>query len=194
MYTAGGQFPTPGISSEPLLSIRCAQAVRPYLPEDMINSDPSFVSILIDTPVTYSRIAGASPVHLSKIQHSLEISISIEGKTLTKGSVPLNATKHALPFFLASLKPRAEAYNVACSATLGSQKFTASSLLTYLPAPPSEIGSVTKMDMRTGALLARPATGSGGPYEALFPIGFYTDYDGYLATNMSVIAELKSQG
>jgi len=72
------------------------------------------------------------------------------------------------------------------------QTFEASAALYYLPNP-SE-GSVTKMDLRTGALLAKPANGSGGNYEAVFPIGFYTTYDGYLASNTSVLDELKAQG
>ena len=72
------------------------------------------------------------------------------------------------------------------------QTFEASAALYYLPDP--SVGSVTKMDLRTGALLAKPANGSGGNYEAVFPIGFYTTYDSYLASNASVLDELKAQG
>jgi hypothetical protein len=50
------------------------------------------------------------------------------------------------------------------------------------------------MDLRTGALMAKPANGSGGDYESIFPIGFYTTFDGYLAGNLSVLDELKEQG
>jgi len=51
------------------------------------------------------------------------------------------------------------------------------------------------MDLRTGALLARPANGKGGPFERVFPIGFYTSYSGYLAMNYStVLPQLKQQG
>lgn len=75
---------------------------------------------------------------------------------------------------------------------IGNQVFEATATLSYLPNPPE--GSVTKMDLRTGALLAKPANGSGGDYEAVFPIGFYTTYDGYLASNFSILDELKAQG
>lgn len=123
------------------------------------------------------------------------MTVSVNGKKLTSGHVPLNATKFALPFSLSSLKPRAEAYNITCSATFSSQEFRTTALLTYLPDPPADIGSVTKMDLRTGGLLARPANGKGGPFEAVFPIGFYTSYGGFLETNYStVLPVLKQQG
>lgn len=51
------------------------------------------------------------------------------------------------------------------------------------------------MDLRTGALLARPADGGGsGAYDYVLPIGFYTQFDPYLTTNLSQLNELKSQG
>ena len=53
---------------------------------------------------------------------------------------------------------------------------------------------MTKTDLRTGALLAKPATGEDGPYETVFPIGFYTDFSSYIAANLSVLNELKEQG
>ncbi|KAK7684428.1 hypothetical protein QCA50_012375 [Cerrena zonata] len=74
-----------------------------------------------------------------------------------------------------------------------SQTFQTTSQLFFLP-PPASGRSVTRMDLRTGALLSRPATGKGGPYETVFPIGFYTDFGGYLASNLSVLDDLKSQG
>jgi hypothetical protein len=64
--------------------------------------------------------------------------------------------------------------------------------LSYLPNPTNS--SVTKMDLRTGALLAKPADGSDGEYESFFPIGFFTWFDGYLAGNLSILDELKAQG
>lgn len=192
----GGQFPIPAASSAPLLALRCSPAIKPYLSEDVAPSDPSSVSILVDSPITFSYISGAVPI-LGSPSHlgSLDVTVSVDGKKLTGGHVPLNVTKHALPFSLSSLKPRAEAYNITCSATLSSQKFYTTALLTYLPDPPADIGSVTKMDLRTGALLARPANGKGGPFETVFPIGFYTSYGGFLAKNYSTaLPELKQQG
>jgi len=53
---------------------------------------------------------------------------------------------------------------------------------------------VVKLDARTGALLAKPANGEGGAYEPVLPIGFYTGFGDYLATNLSLIDEAKAQG
>lgn len=50
------------------------------------------------------------------------------------------------------------------------------------------------MDMRSGALLAKPPTGEDGPYQYVFPIGFYTQYGSYLASNLSIPGILKEQG
>ena len=50
------------------------------------------------------------------------------------------------------------------------------------------------MDLRTGVLLAQPANGSEGAFAPVFPIGFYTLFDSYLATNLSIPATLASQG
>lgn len=193
----GGRFPVPAASTKPLLALRCGPAIRPYLPEDATH--PSAVSpttILIDTPITFSEIVGATPITLGP--GFLDVTVSVNGKKLTSGAVPLNATKHALPFSLSNLKAQKAAYTITCSATFSSskQKFTATSLLTYLPNPPPEIGSVTKYDARTGALLARPLGGAkNAPFEPVFPVGFYTGFGNYLQTNYSTaLPELKSQG
>ncbi|KAF8994884.1 hypothetical protein BDQ17DRAFT_1366275 [Cyathus striatus] len=191
----GGHFPVPATSSTPLLALRCSQAIRPYLPEDASSTDGS-VAILIDTPVVFSHISNAAPITISHPTSpgSLIVTVSANGKKIASGSVPLNATKHALPFSLSALEPRAAAYDLTCSATFASQTFKATGSLTYLPAKPASIGSVTKMDLRTGALLARPANGKGGAYAPVFPIGFYTQFDNYLAQDLTIPATLKSQG
>ncbi|KAI3614836.1 hypothetical protein WG66_003340 [Moniliophthora roreri] len=189
----GGEFPIPDISDVPLLALRCGPAVKPYLPEDTIaTDDKSFVSILVDTPVVFSKILGAEPI--SDTSSDLSITVAVNGETLTSGTVPLNATKHPLSFSLSSLEPRTEAYAISCTTSVGGQTFTHSNTLTYLPEKPADIGSVTKMDMRTGALLAKPADGSDGPYERVLPIGFYTQFDSFLAKNLSAIKVLKDQG
>jgi hypothetical protein len=198
----GGQFPIPAISDTPLLALRCAQAIRPYLPGDEVEGLLS--AILIDTPIVHSYIDNAEPI-LGLIHNTDPTSISVDtvnvkvfvdDHLLTSGSVPLNVTKYELPFSLSDLQPSSKSYQISCiaSANYESQTFSASGLLTYLPNPPSEFGSVTRMDLRTGALLARPADGKGGPYSPVFPIGFYTNYGGYLAQNLSILAELASQG
>lgn len=189
----GGNFPTPSTSSTPLLSFRCAPAIRPYLAEDKVGE------IIIDSLVTYTEIDGAQPITLSSNGSQpttggghLTVEISVDGKTLANGSVPLNATKYALPITLSSLQTQKGAYNVSCSATYSNQSFNTSTALSYLPDPQS--GSVTKMDLRSGALLAKPIGNAKGAYEPVFPIGFYTSFDGYLATNLSALNDLKAQG
>ncbi|PCH43231.1 hypothetical protein WOLCODRAFT_138259 [Wolfiporia cocos MD-104 SS10] len=190
----GGEFPTPPTSSSPLLAFRCAPALRPYLPEDALAP----AGILVDTFLTHSEIADGAPIDLADgAQAKLLVTVSIDGRVVTSGAVPLNATKAELPFSLASLEPRKAAYDVACAATYtgagGAQTFETSAALAYLPDP-TDGSAVTKMDLRTGALLARPANGKGGPYETVFPVGFYSGFGDYLATNLSVIDEMKEQG
>ncbi|KAJ7125148.1 hypothetical protein C8R44DRAFT_132693 [Mycena epipterygia] len=191
----GGRFPIPATSSSPLLALRCAPAIRPYLPEDAAHSSStSPVAILIDAPITFSEISNAVPITLGA--GTLDVTVSVNGKVLTSGAVPLNATKHALPFSLSALKAQKSAYTITCSATFSKQKFSATGLLTYLPDPPADIGSVVKFDARTGALLARPLGGSKtAAFEPVFPIGFYTGFGNYLQTNFSTaLPQLKSQG
>ncbi|KAK0457025.1 uncharacterized protein EV420DRAFT_534866 [Desarmillaria tabescens] len=187
--------PVPERFSTPLFALRCGPALRPYLPEDQdgIVDDPTAVSILVDTPITYSLIVGASPI-TSTLGATLKVTVSAEGKTLASGRVPFNAAKHALPLSLSALTPRTEVYNISCTAeTEVGEQFATTALLSYLPAPPDDIGSVTKMDTRTGGLLARPAH-QDGAYERVFPIGFYTQFDSFLAVNLSAIGTLKEQG
>ncbi|EIN05140.1 hypothetical protein PUNSTDRAFT_137822 [Punctularia strigosozonata HHB-11173 SS5] len=51
--------------------------------------------------------------------------------------------------------------------------------------PDNTNGSVTKLDMRIGGLLAEPATGADEPYAPVFPVGFYTSFGGFLADNLT---------
>ncbi|KAF9239477.1 hypothetical protein BU15DRAFT_61981 [Melanogaster broomeanus] len=192
----GGNFQPPAASKDPLLAFRCAPAIRPYLAEDV--SSPA--AVLIDSPVVYYEIANAKPIDLAAgplSTQTLDVTISLNGKTLDQRPVPLNATAYELSFSLEDVTPQMAAYNVSCEATYTgsastSQTFSATTALSFLPNPTNS--SVTKMDLRTGGLLAKPATGLGGAYEPVFPIGFYTMFDDYLATNLSVIDELKEQG
>ncbi|EKM52442.1 uncharacterized protein PHACADRAFT_126254 [Phanerochaete carnosa HHB-10118-sp] len=193
----GGQFPISATSSSPLLAFRCAPAIKPYLPEDV----PTLSSFIIDTPITKSEITGAAPISLPGHGSlgSVAVTVSVDGRSLATGVVPLNATKFELPFSLAGFSPRAEAYNVTCTAEYSSsslskpQQFSTGAALSLLPDPPAG-RSVTKMDLRTGALLAKPATGNGGSYETVFPIGFYTNFAGYLDSNLTLLNVLKEQG
>lgn len=192
----GGEFPIPEASSDPLLAFRCAPAVKPYLPEDMSTT----AGIIIDTPITYSRISGASPITFPQRGPlgTLSVTVGLNGRTLTQGHVPLNASKFVLPFHLDGLQPQLEPFNLTCTASFAlegghTQNFETSAALSFLPDPPDG-RSVTKMDLRTGALLAKPATGAPGDYETVFPIGFYTNFGGYIASNLSLLDEIKADG
>lgn len=190
----GGTFPIPTSSQNPLLAFRCTPAIKPYLAEDASSS----AAVLIDSPVVYSNIQGAEGITLPSGSlsnaGSLSVSVSVGGKVLAHGTVPLNATAYELSLSLGDLTPQVAPYNLSCQATYSggssSQVYTTSSALYFLPDPSS--GAVTKMDLRTGALLAKPANGQGS-YQPVFPIGFYTEFE-YLAGNLSLIDELGSQG
>ena len=190
--TPGGNFPLPSQSSDPLLAFRCVPAIRPYLDEDV--SVNMSAAILIDALVVYYNIANAEPIQLSSADSTINVTVSWNGGTLTSGSVPLNAIGHELSFDLGDISPQMAAYNLSCEATYGAtrQTFSATTPLYVLPNPTNS--SVTKMDLRTGALLAKPVSGTGGTYEPVFPIGFHTLLDDNLTTNLSLIDELKDQG
>ncbi|KAF8886661.1 hypothetical protein CPB85DRAFT_359730 [Mucidula mucida] len=188
----GGQFAIPEASTSPLLALRCGPAIKPYLPEDAgsVLGDPTPIAILVDTPITFDKITGASEISLPDTS-SLIVTVSVDGTILTSGRVPLNASKHALEFSLDALEPRTEAFTITCTGTAAGFETTSTAELTYLPSLPSDIGGATRMDMRTGALLSRLS--SHAPFERVFPIGFYTNFD-YLVRNLSVLGELKEQG
>lgn len=186
----GGEFPIPAKSSSPLLAFRCSPAIKPYLPEDASASQ----SFVIDAPIVYSQVAGAAAIELPtrSSASSLQITVTVNGKTLATGSLTPNATT-TLSFSLKNLQTQATPYDVECTAQYGSSHtYTAKSQLSYLPAPPTG-RSVTKMDLRTGALLAKPANGQGGNYETVFPFGFYTSFD-YLSSNLANIDAIAAQG
>ncbi|KZT21323.1 hypothetical protein NEOLEDRAFT_763316 [Neolentinus lepideus HHB14362 ss-1] len=193
----GGQFAIPATSTEPLLTFRCAPAIKPYLGEDALAP----AAIIVDTLITYQQISGAASITLPSSSQlgELVVTVTANGKFLTTGVVPLNASKTELPFSLTGLQTQKAAYNVSCTAmyspSLGAkQTFQATTALSYLPNP--ESGSVTKMDLRSGSLLARPANDPTGPYGTVFPLGFYTNWGGYLDTNynFSFINDLAARG
>ncbi|KAI5119686.1 hypothetical protein M0805_003573 [Coniferiporia weirii] len=183
----GGEFPIPATSKEPLLAFRCAPAVKPYLADDESGI------FIIDALVTNSEIAGAIQLD-SRNRNSkddLSVTVSVNGRTLASGKVPLNTSAHELDFSLKELSPRTSAYEMTCTATLNGQTFHATSPLQRLPNPKNG-GGVTKMDGRTGAMLVQGK--KSGEWDTLFPIGFYTSFDGYLSTNLSVLNDLEDRG
>nr|GAT44437.1 predicted protein [Mycena chlorophos] len=190
----GGQFQyDSGLSAEPLLVLRCAPILTPY-----IQFEDFEAGILVETFVTHSlRYADAQRVDVDAV--GLEVSITSAGTVLSSASVAMNSSTE-LYFPLANLSqaPRMQLFEIACMAStkapaeafLEPQTFKATTNLTYLPQPAS--GSVTKRDGRTGALLVRAAESSG--YQPIFPFGFYTSFDGYLDSNLTILDELKADG
>ncbi|KAJ7507174.1 hypothetical protein B0H11DRAFT_2153613 [Mycena galericulata] len=186
----GGQFQAPELSYEPLLVFRCAPIITPYL------DDEDEAGILVEAFTTFQRYSEAEPIAGHGAPEVLDVSISTNGSVLAMGTVPLNSTLE-LHFPLANLsQPRKQSFTIDCAATytsdmyLDPQILTAATALSYLPTPSS--GSVTKRDSRTGALLVKPST--GGLYEPIFPIGFYTSFDNHLDADLSILDDLKDQG
>ena len=186
----GGQFPVPAASSSTLLALRCTQIYKPYVAEDVTLN----AGFIIDTTVTHTRVRGANPIVLESAVKSVVVSISVGHELLAVGPVPMNVTKFEMPFSLAKLIPRKEPYTVSCSATyFGNQKYTTTASLSYLPNPSS--GSITRFDSRTGGLWTKPFdTGRDAGYAPVFPLGFYTSFDDYLARNLSILDDLKARG
>ncbi|KAJ7253030.1 hypothetical protein B0H12DRAFT_1117142 [Mycena haematopus] len=190
----GGRFPLPELSPTSLLVFRCAPIITPYLEEE-----DHHAGLVIEAFVTDMRYNGAAPITRAAeptAGETLEVSISIDGSILSQSSVRLNSTSE-LHFPLANLsQPRKQPFSIDCTASYAShlspepQTFSATTTLSYLPRPP--LGSATKRDSRTGALLVRPPGSSS--YEAVFPIGFYTSFDSYLDSDLSILDELKAQG
>jgi hypothetical protein len=201
----GGQFVLPTQSVEPLLSFHCAPVFRPYLEEDAKSA-----AFVVDTPIVYDWITGAEPISVSSNSSSssgsnglgsLSVTINV-GSIHTTANVPLNATGIQIPLDISTLNAQKTAYNVTCSATYSApsssgsqcaneQKFNTSSSLLYLP---DTNASVTKTDLRTGALWVRPASGKGGAFAPFVPQGFYVNFENHLATNLSMIDQLKADG
>jgi hypothetical protein len=193
----GGQFILPTQSVEPLLSFRCAPVFRPYLEEDAKTA-----AFVVDTPIVYDWIAGAEPISLSSNSSSssgstgcLTVTIKV-GSIHTTATVPLNATGIQIPIDISTLKAQKTAYNATCSAIYSApssneQIFNTNSFLLYLP---DTNASVTKTDLRTGALWVRPANGTGGAFAPFVPQGFYINFDQYLVKNLTMIDQLKADG
>ncbi|KAJ2921655.1 hypothetical protein H1R20_g15440, partial [Candolleomyces eurysporus] len=158
----------------------------------------SETAILVDAHVTSMELQGSQPFIPPPPDENgrtdLSVTVSVDGQVLTSGAVPLESTRYELPLLLSKLQPRREAYTLQCSASLkDGQTFNATGKLTYLPEPSTvQIASASKMDLRTGAILAKGPNGEG-EFQPIFPIGFYTQFDNYL-TNLTVLSELKEQG
>jgi len=186
----GDQFPVPATSDSTLLAFRCTPVYKLYITED-VTSNASFI---IDTLITHTQVRGAKPITLESTAEFLFVSIFVGDDVLAVSKVPVNATKFEVPFSLTKLMPRKEPYSVSCSATYhGDQRYNTNASLSYLPNPVS--GSITKFDARTGGLWTKTFdAGHATGYTPVFPLGFYTSFDGYLSKNFSILDDLKERG
>ena len=186
----GGQFPIPATSDSTLLAFRCTPIYKPYIAED-VTSDAGFI---IDTLITHTQVRDAKPIALESTAEFFLVSIFIGDDILAVSQVPVNATKFEIPFSLTKLMPRKEPYTASCSATYRSdQSYITNASLSYLPNPVS--GSITKFDARTGGLWTKSFdAGYATGYTPVFPLGFYTSFDDYLANNLTILDDLKARG
>jgi len=149
-------------------------------------------SVLVDTLTTLAPLRYASPLTIPVA--TITLSIDIEGLHSVYKNVRTNSTNLEFPVSLCHLLPRRQPFTLTCSAELEPFSFpnetpVTSSPLLYLPSPIS--GTATSIDRKTGALMTRATNRT---FQAVFPIGFYTDFGGYLAGNLSILDEIKSQG
>ncbi|GJJ09267.1 hypothetical protein Clacol_003489 [Clathrus columnatus] len=163
----GGQFQYPETSDVPLLNLQCSPAVKPYLQGEA-------VSIIVDSRITFSKVSGAAPLGTYPPK-SFEVTAILNGQSHQLGHVQLNSTGTEFSLPTNSLVARKEPYTITCVAKLATQTYETTTQLLYLE-PPAK-GSVTKQDFKTGSLLVK----NGNSWEPIFPIGFYTTFDGYLS-------------
>ena len=178
------KFPVPPISSKPFLDFQCNPAIKPY-----IFKEDATAAFILDAQITHDI---GKPFSGTSGRTVYTVSLMI-GRTTLLGQRKLVAGSRGteVAITLAALKPQLEPYNVSCTATASDgTSYHSSTLLHYYP--PNPHGSVTKIDFRTGGLLAR---GQGsGEYRSIIPFGFYTAASSYLAQNLSVIDDIKANG
>ncbi|KAF6750407.1 hypothetical protein DFP72DRAFT_1139683 [Ephemerocybe angulata] len=192
----GGKFPIAQNTTSPVLTFRCSQAIRPFLPGDVSTEPAILISARVATTTypdskPWTPPAGWPGPFETPPNYNLTVSVLVDGAVLASeivNAVPspdengFAGWDHKLSFDLSMLQPRKEPYELDCRGVMSDgQAFSAKSNLTYLPEPSS--GSVTKMDLQTGALLVQEPAGQG-QFKPIFPIGFYTQFDKYL-TNIT---------
>lgn len=165
----------------PQPSFRCVARLHPYLEADDCDSS---VSVLVDFPVA----------HPTTSIHAL--TITIEDLVVVRSNIETNVTSLELQISVCGvITPRRKPYTMTCLVEIEYPETRTNntsvyvSTLSYLPNPRSS--SITKLDRKTGALLTKSANGI---FEPIFPIGFFTNFGGYLAVNLSLLDEIKDQG
>lgn len=175
--------------SVPQLAFQCSPKMHVHLESDGCNAS----SILLDTLVTFTRLRYSLPLPDSfdiVAPPKLGLHIEIGEERFGFSDVQFYARNLEFPVSMCSLQPRLKPYIVKCVLSLGKEKsYTSTTSLSYLPQRSS--GSVTTIDRKTGAMMVKSP---GRAYEPIFPIGFYTDFGGYLASNLSILDEIKAQG
>lgn len=174
--SSSSRFPTPSLSPTPLLDFRCAPSVRPFVIGDS-------GSVLLDLGV-----GNEVGVPWEGGTEDLEVELWIGEERVGGGSVGVNSTGVEMGIELGGLEERRESYELRCVASSGGERFERRERLWYLPL--NEEGSTTKMNARTGGILV-PVEGG---WEPLFPLGFYSTFQGYLDTNLSALDEMAANG
>ena len=187
--TPVGRFQHDEAPLGPSLAFQCLPRMQLYLEGDDCASS---ASVLVDTFTTLDPLRYASP--LTTPVSTITLNIDIEGLRSVHKNVQINSTNLEFPLSLCHLLPRHQPFTLTCSAELESYSspheiLVTSAPLLYLPTPIS--GSVTSIDRKTGALMTRATNRT---FQPIFPIGFYTDFGGYLSGNLSILHEIKSQG
>lgn len=115
---------------------------------------------------------------------------------LASSIVSLNSTIE-LPLDLTALPPSIDAYTLSCSLSLPLQdpfndtwRTQVNETFRVLPAENPWGGSVSRIDRRTGAILVLKEE----RWDPIFPVGFYTSYEDYLAQDISHLDEMKRLG
>ncbi|KAF8262828.1 hypothetical protein EI94DRAFT_1742500, partial [Lactarius quietus] len=88
-----GQFPIPAATTTPQLALRCHPALKPFLPNDLVDNSSSL--IIVDALLWDQEIAGSlavsdhASVSSSSPEPELFVNVWIDGMPLASGTVTL---------------------------------------------------------------------------------------------------------
>ena len=94
--------------------------------------------------------------------------VYLDEQVVGRRTIDIGSTGASLQLHLDGSPARTDAYQLRCSAVSGGQTWTDDTDLFYLPT--RTMGSVVKVDRRTGGLLARR---SAKVWEHILPVGWY---------------------
>ncbi|KAF8243070.1 hypothetical protein K440DRAFT_606648 [Wilcoxina mikolae CBS 423.85] len=213
LVDAGWLHPPPR-SAKSLLDFTCRPVMKPYVEDIKHSIDALQPRIILDGKVSHNvGVPFPRPVN-KKPPNKIWVKVSViyldprkptaPAKTITLNESTLYMGRGAqdVQVNLNALPPRPEPYIVSCTAALdkGGKVFaTASSELYWLPPNPYG-GSTVYLDSSKDELVvfdktsALPGTFAPKGYHSFFPIGYYTGWGGYLASNFSILKDIKSAG